>query len=988
MANPQLLEFIRTQIKLGTPIDEIKKSLATAGWPMKYIEEGVLEVNSTPQTSAPLNQNILPSEPSNLISGQTYSSINQPINTSYPNSTTVVSLEPSKKGGRKIWVALLVFILVALIGGAISAAYIYKDELFEKAPYTEKDLFSGLVKTADQINSSTYEFNSSGSVGTRDADALPWENAEPLSPELINQYKNDNKRAINVTDILGATKYERPPYQPTLQAIANTNSNSYYKIEITDPKTNQIYDYKITDNGNNFALTVTFETDDAISALKISYKYSSASTPISGKQVTFTKDSGNYFYFPSTPPKPVLLQLGEILSIIQPDMSASSSFGASTDWTTANGDWKFNFSGMTDLGNMKYEIGFDALRKNSNYYLKLNAFPSVFLMFVGSPGITKNQWYKLDTNTSSSTENANVDYFSEFKSVISNNEKTYEENRKKFIDGLKKIAEIADGEHLFTFKNAPKSEKIDGRKLYRYDLKLNKDAILPFYKKIISESKSLDSNFPIFEDAGFITYLQSSEFNEIFDFYDKNAFLTIWVDPKGFPGIISYKIRIIPPDSAAQLAGKQINIVFNLVLSKINEPLNIEEPKDAKSFEELFNLGSSELMMQSRDSARASDLAGLNSTLALYVSTVAKPKLCTEGKIYKSTEGSRAIDGTGWLPVNLNEITGGSPIGNLPIDPTNNSEYYYSYACDNSLNTYEFNTKLESKKYNVDLGLPEKDGGDNNDLYEIGTHAGLALPTLKNRAQGNLDTFVSCLNTKGVKFYGASWCPHCENQKKLFGDSAKLLPYVECSASNQIDTLQVCKDAKIDAYPTWVFPDNTRTAGEVTLETLANKSGCFYTSSSVSSTNYNKATPTPIVNVSNVSVAAKGRDARRITDLKMMQNALELYFNVCSKYPSDKIGLIALTNPSLDPSCDTEPIVTQIPHDPGGEGYYYCATSSGNRYTLGATLENLSNPVLSQQIPNPKYVNESTFPCAPKDSSGIIYECHGSKITGVYCVTI
>ena len=91
---------------------------------------------------------------------------------------------------------------------------------------------------------------------------------------------------------------------------------------------------------------------------------------------------------------------------------------------------------------------------------------------------------------------------------------------------------------------------------------------------------------------------------------------------------------------------------------------------------------------------------------------------------------------------------------------------------------------------------------------------------------GELDTFATCLGEKGAKFYGTFWCPHCRNQKALFGKSARLLPYTECSTPDGNSQLQVCKDAKIEGYPTWEFSDGTRLSGEISLETLAEKTSC------------------------------------------------------------------------------------------------------------------------------------------------------------------
>src|SRR4030095_1128290 len=62
------------------------------------------------------------------------------------------------------------------------------------------------------------------------------------------------------------------------------------------------------------------------------------------------------------------------------------------------------------------------------------------------------------------------------------------------------------------------------------------------------------------------------------------------------------------------------------------------------------------------------------------------------------------------------------------------------------------------------------------------------------------------LRETGVKFYGAKWCPHCQDQKKLFGKASRRLPYIECSPQGQgKPQSQECIVADIKTYPTWVF---------------------------------------------------------------------------------------------------------------------------------------------------------------------------------------
>jgi thiol-disulfide isomerase/thioredoxin len=91
---------------------------------------------------------------------------------------------------------------------------------------------------------------------------------------------------------------------------------------------------------------------------------------------------------------------------------------------------------------------------------------------------------------------------------------------------------------------------------------------------------------------------------------------------------------------------------------------------------------------------------------------------------------------------------------------------------------------------------------------------------------GKYDSFATCLKEKGATFYGAFWCPHCQDQKKSFGKSAKLLPYVECSTADGNGQTQICLDKNITGYPTWEFADGSRLNGEIPLEQLAEKTSC------------------------------------------------------------------------------------------------------------------------------------------------------------------
>ena len=99
----------------------------------------------------------------------------------------------------------------------------------------------------------------------------------------------------------------------------------------------------------------------------------------------------------------------------------------------------------------------------------------------------------------------------------------------------------------------------------------------------------------------------------------------------------------------------------------------------------------------------------------------------------------------------------------------------------------------------------------------IALNGGFALHTY--------DDFAKCLYEKDVKMYGAFWCPHCQNQKSMFGASFEFVNYIECSLPDGNGQTEVCINEKIEGYPTWDF-NGERVSGELSLEELSRRSGC------------------------------------------------------------------------------------------------------------------------------------------------------------------
>jgi prepilin-type N-terminal cleavage/methylation domain-containing protein len=154
-----------------------------------------------------------------------------------------------------------------------------------------------------------------------------------------------------------------------------------------------------------------------------------------------------------------------------------------------------------------------------------------------------------------------------------------------------------------------------------------------------------------------------------------------------------------------------------------------------------------ELVRRSRDVQRLNDLAAIVSAVSFYMVETTSPSLGTCGATIgaaqcrftavpsgtspygcgsAATSSSGAVDGTGWIPVNLASLTTGSPIPAFPIDPVNGGgsaspSTFYTYACRSNPLGFELVANMESTTYKAKEGT---DGGVDINTYETGTVVG------------------------------------------------------------------------------------------------------------------------------------------------------------------------------------------------------------------------------------------------------------------------
>jgi hypothetical protein len=88
------------------------------------------------------------------------------------------------------------------------------------------------------------------------------------------------------------------------------------------------------------------------------------------------------------------------------------------------------------------------------------------------------------------------------------------------------------------------------------------------------------------------------------------------------------------------------------------------------------------------------------------------------------------------------------------------------------------------------------------------------------------DGFAKCLASKQTKMYGLYWCPHCAEQKEMFGKAFRYVPYVECAIKGSRELAPECTAAKVNLFPSWQFGTSPPKEGVFPLNELSDKTGC------------------------------------------------------------------------------------------------------------------------------------------------------------------
>lgn len=125
-----------------------------------------------------------------------------------------------------------------------------------------------------------------------------------------------------------------------------------------------------------------------------------------------------------------------------------------------------------------------------------------------------------------------------------------------------------------------------------------------------------------------------------------------------------------------------------------------------------------------------------------------------------------------------------------------------------------------------------------------------------------------------------------------------------------------------------------------------------------------------IVLVSLNSAREKARDVRRVSDIRQIALALEMYYDdtTPNTYPGDADALACNDWATMETALETGGYMTSVPSDPGGgsTAYLYEADALKQNYVLRAQMESATQSSLAGDVDG-----ASVYGCNCADNGGV-----------------
>ncbi len=101
-------------------------------------------------------------------------------------------------------------------------------------------------------------------------------------------------------------------------------------------------------------------------------------------------------------------------------------------------------------------------------------------------------------------------------------------------------------------------------------------------------------------------------------------------------------------------------------------------------------------------------------------------------------------------------------------------------------------------------GLIWSNNVDPSNAIDVSNNTEKISPAITTSSSPQKVKFAKYLTDNNFKMYSAYWCPHCHDQKQLFGKKAvSELTVIECAQDGKDNQYKLCREKQIEGFPSW-----------------------------------------------------------------------------------------------------------------------------------------------------------------------------------------
>lgn len=594
MITEELLQFIRTQLSAGETRESITAKLVTEGnWSepdvdkaFSALQEGVTTEEPIPMSTAPDTATGFgnPSESVYVEQGK-----QEQGGGGHTKRTT--SFLPVLAVGAVLMIGVVLFVVFGPMLGSRHSMAKDIDGFVESFARAMQDI----ERFEYQVSLDMTQEPQDGSVEMLTITDSKYASQKEVVERDVELF--DDARSLS--SALQGFNSRNGRFPTSTSEPAFVQNQSFYLERIDRERLGRL-NYRVTGGGENYALTVQFETKEMLQYLEEYYGDDSSTAPVfnyDALTVALEKDITLPYYvsLAQVLKKNPLIEGLEMINFYAQSLparyKADVAFSGVVGVEQGEGnipDTENVFALNVDWGDLAFSVDAGLLVKDDEVFAKVDRFPSLFFIDIEP---IRGKWVNLSIDDLSSTMFWDV-------SDAELNE------AKEELEKVPQIIAEAIAEHNpFLFTKSPRVETTEsGGGAVVYSLGIDKDNVVGFLESLRAKFLALsiidDEEEFQRETEELIAFFETEEFAKVVEYLNKYATFEVWMDQKtGYPVQYVQELVFVPnpemmeesfPFFGSTAAPKDTQLRNRSVLSltKINESITIQKPSSSISLEE------------------------------------------------------------------------------------------------------------------------------------------------------------------------------------------------------------------------------------------------------------------------------------------------------------------------------------------------------------------------------------------------------------------